>query len=179
MRNVILYVIDEQQDRRFRCQTQEIEKYCYDNLETNCEIYGGLYQWDEMMQYSEVPGAQGICPDDWRIPTVTDWDYLANYLGGNDIAGSKMKSCSDDWSHYTAMVNSNESGFTGLPAGYSTYWHTFDFITEFTGFWTSNFVVYGGWNRTLSYNSDIISGSGAQQWKNRKNGFSVRCIKIQ
>jgi uncharacterized protein (TIGR02145 family) len=46
-----------------------IEKYCYDNLETNCDEWGGLYQWDEMMQYSDTAGIQGICPPNWHIPT--------------------------------------------------------------------------------------------------------------
>ncbi len=38
-----------------------IEKYCYDNNEANCDIYGGLYQWNEMMQYVTTEGVQGIC----------------------------------------------------------------------------------------------------------------------
>jgi len=29
-----------------------IEKYCYDNNSANCDVYGGLYQWAEMVQYS-------------------------------------------------------------------------------------------------------------------------------
>jgi len=45
-----------------------IEKYCYDNDPTNCDIYGGLYQWWEMMQYSIQQGLQGICPPGWHIP---------------------------------------------------------------------------------------------------------------
>ena len=40
-----------------------IEKYCYDNNPANCAIYGGLYQWNEMMQYTTQQGAQGICPN--------------------------------------------------------------------------------------------------------------------
>ncbi len=40
-----------------------IEKYCYYNSEVNCKTYGGLYRWDEAMQYSTTEGAQGICPE--------------------------------------------------------------------------------------------------------------------
>lgn len=53
-----------------------IEKYCYNNDFTKCDIYGGLYQWDEMMQYVEIQGVQGICPTDWHIPTDNEWKIL-------------------------------------------------------------------------------------------------------
>ena len=52
-----------------------IEKYCHDNIGTNCDIYGGLYQWDEVMQYLTNEGVQGICPQGWHIPTDAEWTY--------------------------------------------------------------------------------------------------------
>jgi uncharacterized protein (TIGR02145 family) len=39
-----------------------IEKYCYSDNTSNCDTYGGLYQWDEAMQYVTTEGTQGICP---------------------------------------------------------------------------------------------------------------------
>jgi len=57
-----------------------IEKYCYGNLVSNCDIYGGLYQWDEMMLYTTEEGVQGICPQGWHIPTDNEWFVLENYL---------------------------------------------------------------------------------------------------
>ena len=47
-----------------------IEKYCYDNLDANCTIYGGLYQWNEMMQYTTLVN-QGLCPSGWHVPTLS------------------------------------------------------------------------------------------------------------
>ncbi len=38
------------------------EKYCYWDSESWCSEYGGLYQWDEMMQYDSIPAVQGTCP---------------------------------------------------------------------------------------------------------------------
>lgn len=67
-----------------------IEKYSYNNLITNCDIYGGLYQWDEMMQYNapndyESFGTiKGICPDGWHIPTSFEINLLISYLGGTE-----------------------------------------------------------------------------------------------
>ena len=47
-----------------------LEKYCYNDDTANCSIYGGLYQWNEAMQYVTTSGAQGICPTGWHIPTT-------------------------------------------------------------------------------------------------------------
>ncbi len=68
-----------------------IEKFCYDNDTANCEVYGGLYQWKELMQYTLTTGVQGICPEGWHIPTDLEWTLLTNYLGGTGVAGGKMK----------------------------------------------------------------------------------------
>ena len=58
-----------------------IEKYCYDNDPVNCATYGGLYQWDEMMQYTTQQGTQGICPAGWHLPTDAEWTILTDFLG--------------------------------------------------------------------------------------------------
>ena len=49
-----------------------IEKYCYNDNPTNCDTYGGLYKWDEAMQYTTTEGAIGICPSGWHIPSDDD-----------------------------------------------------------------------------------------------------------
>jgi hypothetical protein len=66
-----------------------IEKYCYDDNESNCDYYGGLYQWNEMMQYTTTQGVKGICPKGWHLPTNNEWNVLSTFLGGS--AGGKMK----------------------------------------------------------------------------------------
>ncbi len=58
-----------------------LEKYCYNNDINNCTNYGGLYQWDEMMQYVTTAGTQGVCPNGSHIPTETEWKTLEMYLG--------------------------------------------------------------------------------------------------
>jgi uncharacterized protein (TIGR02145 family) len=93
-----------------------IEKYCYDDNEANCNTYGGLYQWDELMQYVTTQGAKGLCPDGWHIPTDAEWTTLTTYPGGESVAGGKMKSTSG-W--YNNGNGSNSSGFTALPGGRS------------------------------------------------------------
>ncbi len=57
-----------------------IEKYCYDDNPANCDEYGGLYNWNEMMMYE--PGGKGICPDGWHIPSDYEWENLCAYMSG-------------------------------------------------------------------------------------------------
>jgi len=67
-----------------------IEKYCYENDTANCSIYGGLYDWDEAMGYSNEEGVQGVCPEGWHIPTNQDWaDLDGQFKLGN--AGEYLK----------------------------------------------------------------------------------------
>ena len=111
-----------------------IVKYCYDNNEANCNTYGGLYKWNEMMQHSTVTGAQGICPNGWHIPTEEEWTTLTDFLGGISVAGGKMKSTSG-WNDNGN--GSNNSGFTALPAGYLTH-IPFLNLTDEAHFWSSS-----------------------------------------
>ncbi|MBK6963776.1 MAG: hypothetical protein IPH20_07440 [Bacteroidales bacterium] len=68
------------------------EKYCYQDNPSNCEIYGGLYQWTELMQSGfGDPGNSGICPDGWHIPTIGEWADLISLAGGEEIAGGALK----------------------------------------------------------------------------------------
>ncbi|MFH1937488.1 MAG: PKD-like domain-containing protein, partial [Bacteroidota bacterium] len=67
------------------------EKYCYLNQVARCTSEGGLYQWDEVMEYREDPGVKGLCPPGWHIPTEDEWNILfANYIN-NGFAGNPLK----------------------------------------------------------------------------------------
>jgi uncharacterized protein (TIGR02145 family) len=63
-----------------------IEKHCYNNDLLNCAHYGGLYQWDEAMQYVTTAGAQGICPAGWHLPTQAEFGTLSTSVGGDGNA---------------------------------------------------------------------------------------------
>ncbi|NOR88149.1 MAG: PKD domain-containing protein [Bacteroidales bacterium] len=149
-----------------------IEKYCYDNDSVNCLVYGGLYQWDEIMQYSEEPGLQGICPEGWHIPTDTDWSNLISYLDGPDHAGGQMKE--EGLIHWISpnSLASNSSGFTALPAGYRLIHGTTYNLYENTLFWSSSTIDSEVWYRGLYY-----SNAEVYRYTIKKDyGFSVRCI---
>lgn len=96
-----------------------VEKHCYNNTESNCDIYGGLYHWGEMMNYTPstetMSMVQGICPVGWHIPTGDDWNIMLDYLGGT-LTGGKLKE--EGTAHWPAPnTSTNESGFTALPGG--------------------------------------------------------------
>ena len=146
---------EEQQDN------ENFEKYCYDDNEDNCNDFGGLYQWDEMMQYDTSSTNQGICPKGWHLPTIKEWNSLIDYYGGPTVAGDSLK------------LGGN-SGFDALMAGYRNTNDNFLMLNDEAYFWTS---IYQG-NSLAYYNSLTQSGSGVSLGGNEKQyGYSVRCLK--
>ena len=149
-----------------------IEKYCF--TPSSCDEYGGLYQWDEMMGYNTTPGGQGICPNDWHIPTDGEWTILTEFLGGWSVAGGKMKEAGTlHWSSPNTGAT-NESGFTTLPGGYrSNNGYFFDAL-NYARFWSSTkYNDYQAWGRNLSFDSDNTERNSYHDIF----GFSVRCMK--
>lgn len=149
-----------------------IEKYCYNNDSVNCMVYGGLYQWDEIMQYLTVPGIQGICPEEWHIPTDADWTKLVSFLNGSDTAGGQMKEEGAlHWKNPNTDA-SNSCGFTALPAGYRLLYGTTTDLFENTLFWSSSTNGSDVWYRGLYYSkADVYKYTVKKDY-----GFSVRCI---
>jgi len=173
-----------------------IEKFCFNNDVTNCDKYGGLYEWDEVMQYTHGEKSQGLCPDGFHIPTDDEFKELeggldSNFGPGNaewdDFqwrgfdAGGKLKATGlDHWQgpNYGAT---NSSGFSALPHCYRE-WNasTQNADNQFSGFtaylclWTSTENDEGTVKRrALSYFL-----SGVYRSNHDKNfGYSLRCIK--
>ncbi len=151
-----------------------IEKYCYGNIDANCDVYGGLYQWNEMMQYSTNPGVQGICPTGWHIPTDDEFSFLTTFLGGEIVAGGKMKETGA--SHWTTPNTgaSNLSGFTALPGGFNNSTGGFSQIHDNGYFYTSTeHASLNAWRRGMIYNGADVS----RTTNTKSSGFSVRCLK--
>jgi len=107
-----------------------IEKYCYNNDSNNCKIYGGLYQWNEAMEYSSVAGAQGICPSGWHIPTVAEYTTLNNTV--NNV--NALKAIGQGTGTGTGT---NVSGFSAMLAGWGSNNSNFYGLDSTAVFWTS------------------------------------------
>ena len=145
-----------------------IEKYCYDNDINNCDTYGGLYGWDEAMQYVTTEGVQGICPSGWHIPTKTEYETLQSYIGDQ---ATKLIDESQAINDYTYT---NETGFSALFAGYRDYHGgSFSNLGDVTYFWSStensifaSFIGLSTGNPYVDFNQI-----------NKNYGFSIRCLK--
>ncbi|MBL7137255.1 MAG: fibrobacter succinogenes major paralogous domain-containing protein [Bacteroidales bacterium] len=153
-----------------------IEKYCYQDIDANCTIYGGLYQWNEMMQYATTSGGRGICPQGWHVPTKNEWDQLLVGLGGSGVAGGKLKETGT--SHWLAPNTgaTNISSFTALPGGYCYPTSGFYLLSQEARLSSSSIYSVSNqqsWAPEIYYSNTSIAFNNGP-WI---AGFSVRCIK--
>lgn len=150
-----------------------IEKYCYDNQLKNCDKYGGLYDWNEMMNYSDSSGAKGICPSGWHIPTDQDFYELERWID-RQIPDPD----SSGWRGLDAgrnLMKGYTSGFDALFGGMRYFDGTFQNKDNASFFWTSSetstFHVY--------YRSiyTLFNEVYRNHYTVKESAFSVRCIK--
>lgn len=152
-----------------------IEYYCYkDNLNI-CGEYGGLYRWDEMMNYNGTEGSRGICPNGWHIPTNQEFYDLEIFLGGSSVAGGKLKETGTYHWNANNSGATNETGFTALPGGFLQSWGpTYDLLGIRATFWSSSPGTVGGYYFYLA-----VSYLGAASYRSDdqlESAYSVRCL---
>jgi uncharacterized protein (TIGR02145 family) len=145
-----------------------IEKYCYDNNASNCNTYGGLYQWKEAMQYVIAEGTQGICPNGWHVPTYAEFKTLETFVNDEAVKLIDESQTMDD-----GLTPTNETGFSALFAG-NRGSGGFQALSNYTSFWSA---TEGSGNNAyhmyLYHNlSDVYFDESS-----KKYGFSVRCLK--
>ena len=137
--------------------------WAYDNDPSNVKKYGYLYDWQT---------ARRVCPTGWHLPSDAEWTILTDYLGGESIAGGKMKTTTG-WDALNTAA-SNGSGFSGLPGGLRGNDGSFDGV-GYVGFWWSSTEYDAGdaWYRPLSYSF----GDVYRFYSFKTDGFSVRCLR--
>lgn len=141
--------------------------YCwYNNDENNKVIHGALYNW-----YTVNTGK--LCPSGWHVPVNGEWITLANYLGGESVAGDKLKeSGSTHWGDLNRATNS--TGFTALPGGYRTEEGFFVNIGVNALLWSSSILLpSSSYSAILYNNSSNLSRTGTMNTE----GLSVRCLR--
>jgi len=167
-----------------------IEKYCYNNLESNCDVYGGLYQWDEMMQYTTEAGALGICPVGWHLPTTNEWHILTEYISSqpqyfcNENPNNNAKALASNTNWYTQtsvgcavgnnLAANNATGFGVMAGGYfasSAFWQHL-----------ANGVIWSSSQKVVENNAWLIQLNWEKAFVGyydtaKSSGFSVRCHK--
>jgi uncharacterized protein (TIGR02145 family) len=139
--------------------------WAYDNKDSNVAIYGYLYDWET---------AKKVCPKGWHLPSNEEWRTLIYNLGGNKIAGGKMKEAGEDYWHNPNTGATNSSGFNALPAGYRYLDGSFDTMGFYTIYRSSKEKDdKRACIRGLSYGNAIVTKKNYD----KRGGFSVRCIK--
>lgn len=159
----------------------KIEKYCYYDDTTNCNNFGGLYQWAEMMQLPSrcntescadliKPNHQGICPDGWRLLTYNDY-HIAVHADNNKDGVKGTRSA-------YGFGGSNDSGFSLVGAGYN--WnHSFTSLQEGTYWHYPEEQSLNGAQMSKASWQDFYSTANPVTKTLKIHGFSVRCVMVE
>jgi uncharacterized protein (TIGR02145 family) len=165
-------VIDDRQWENNRKNNTSLPMMCWYNNNPhtflNTYVLGALYNW-----YAINPSTNGkknVCPRNWHIPSDLEWNTLTKFLGGELVAGSKMKSTGNQFWRSANKDATNSSGWTGLPGGVR---YTESFFDKGEGgyWWTldeNGRAIY----RHIIYNyKQVFRKYGSEYF-----GYSVRCI---
>lgn len=128
--------------------------------------HGVLYNW------MAVIDKRGVCPTGWHVPSGVEWDTLAKFLGGDEIAGGKMKA-KLHWEMPNTSAT-NTSSFHALPKGMYGVNGSFNNIGKNAYWWSSTeHGVSSAWGREIGFNEPaLFAGHG-----DKRDGLSIRCIK--
>lgn len=135
---------------------------------SNYQEYGVLYN---------LPAALTACPEGWHLPSDNEWTILIDYLGGESVAGGKMKEVGyQHWNNPNTGAT-NSSGFTGLPGGRRRdYYGDFVAIGNSGTWWSSTQYQYASsstWYRKMYYSyGGVTREAFTNSW-----GHSVRCLR--
>lgn len=164
--------------------------WCYSGKESNCDAYGRLYTWSAAMDSAGLVSEananaacglgrtcepnkthRGVCPEGWHVPTQSEFDKLYKSVGGEKVAGSKLKSTSG-WAE-EERNGIDVVGFSVLPAGERYIGGPFYLINEFGILWSAS--EYG---INASYAQFFGNGDAAHsQYFAKSGGASLRCLK--
>lgn len=154
--------------------------YCwYNDDPAKKSVYGALYGWDV------ISDSRNIAPIGWHVPSDNEWGTLTAYLGGDSVAGGKMKEVGTiHWASPNTGAT-NLSGFTALPGGVISVigipggpFAVFGGIRHSACFWSSTQSNYGSgglhaWYRRVFYGTKKVE----RLEDFMTNGFSIRCVK--
>ncbi len=149
------------------------EVFAYSNIEENLSKYGGLYLWDEILNYSDREKGKGFCPSGWHLPSDDEWKQLERDMGMKpeeiDTTG---------WERGESFGSTlRKQGLSGFEAGFYGFrypYRVFSNIGTEARFWTSSMEEDGSvWVRGLSsWTSGVFRGRVRNNY-----AYSVRCFK--
>ncbi|MDP4914359.1 MAG: fibrobacter succinogenes major paralogous domain-containing protein, partial [Saprospiraceae bacterium] len=134
---------------------------------SNNAIYGKLYNW-------YTTKGDTLCPTGWHVPTDAEWTTLTNYLGGEGVAGGKMKATGTAYWNDPNTGAINSSGFSVRPGGYRNFDGSFTSIRNGALFWSATERGnFDAWERGLFNNNGVVGRFNS----NKSVGASVRCLR--
>lgn len=144
--------------------------YCnYRNTNNTDTIatFGRLYNW-----YAVNTGK--LAPTGWHVPTDAEWTTLTTYLGGESVAGGKLKETGTTHWDSPNTGATNETGFTALPGG-GRHTNGSFYDIGYYGYWlsTTEYDTYNAWYRFMSYYYSYVYRNSF----NKEFGISVRCVR--
>jgi len=145
-------------------RSTEGEYWAYEDEDKMETASGFLYNWS---------AAINACPKGWHLPNADEWTTLFNFLGGNDVAGGKLKE-EDTWDKLNVDAT-NSSGFTAIPGGY--YLNS---LLRYENYFTN--AIFWSASATDNDNATVVfltneSGKVSVFNNDKKDGYSIRCIK--
>jgi len=156
--------------------------YAHDSTATtpsNLTKYGYLYNWYAAKGIYTTgtivsTDTLNICPSGWHVPSDTEWTTLTTELGGESVAGGKMKSVGTAYWSSQSTGTDNSSGFSVLPGGFRLNGVSFYNIRLNAFFWSATEFDYNyAWFRDLNN----INGIVYRESINKSLGASVRCLR--
>ena len=164
-----------------------IESYGYDDKPENIKILGGLYLWDEAMNYNDEKSKQGICPPGWHVPSLEDWTlilmdapdaFIVNYYGDGGISNLNL-----EYSGHFREINSYEVTFFSQLFMTGYFW-TSDNGENWLHAWYPPLHVITSYLFSISkyYNRAGFGGSGGTntippEVRMFYDACSIRCMK--
>ncbi len=141
---------------------------CWQNNNAVRKIpYGALYNW-----YTVSTGK--LCPEGWHVPGDYEWEELTGYLGGDQIAGAKLKEAGLLHWNSPNTGATNETYFWALPGGNRLAGPDAVFTNLFKlgGWWSSTSGGDMAFTRFMYDNSSsVVRSFNSKNW-----GLSVRCV---
>lgn len=154
-----------------------VQKYCQGNDSMNCIHYGGLYEWNELMNYTTTNGGQGICPPGWHVATDAEWQAMIAASGGTFSTSTNRGTGANDMKDLGEGLGgdtgTNATGFAARAHGDRDAWGIFTGFHMRFIFWTSTPTSDKPYQYTLWAENDTIyryNDAGTE------TGFSCRCV---
>jgi len=148
-----------------------IGSMCYNNISSNCDKYGRLYDWNTAMK---------ACPRGWHLPSNDDWRKLLIFVDGERYAGKKLKS-KNGWNGCSGGNGSDSYGFSALPGGaawqdssgivFGTIGSSSEWWSSSSEYWAAGLLI--AYAPSLTCNSDSLT----LEYRYEKCLQSIRCIK--